>query len=221
MSMNSERPRDAAIKGGCLPIALGDDGCYFKAVNPTPGTGIAQAVTAGFSATAGLLCIGNPANSKKIYYPDYLRLIPTVVPASATRSEMLLALDQILRYSSGGSTLTAVNSRSGADEACAADLKFGALVLAAEGGNVRRISRGQIRAAIPVAFEEFVIRFGSSGDHTEGTLGGATAVARFINVGPAVIEPGHSLSLHMWHPSNAVTGASWEVELGMFQRNAP
>jgi hypothetical protein len=216
MSMISEKPRHKALQS-LVSMALADDGCYFKAVNPTPGTGIAQAITAAFSGTAGLLCLGNPATSDRLYYPEYIRLIPTVVPASATRSELLLAIDSILRYSSGGSTLTPRNARMGSDGASQADVKVGALVLAAESGNVRRLSRAQLRAAIPVAFEEFLIKFGSI-DHTESTLGGATAVRGMVNVGPVVIEPGHSMAVHVWHPSNAVTGASWEVEVAWYER---
>lgn len=216
MSMLSERPAVAAMKS-LLPVALADDGVYRKVVNPTPGTGIAQSIIAAFSATDGVFVLKNPGTKARRYYMDYLRLIPTVVPASATRSELLVAIDDTARYSSGGSLLTVRNPSMGSDDVSDAIVRVGALVLSAEGANVRRLSRAQLRAAIPVQFEEFLIRFGSL-DHNEGTLGGATAVGRVVNVGPAVIAAGHELITHIWHPGNAVTGASWEVEAGFFER---
>lgn len=216
MSTLNEKPSVYAMRA-LLPVALADDGVYRKVVNPTPGTGIAQSIIAAFSATDALFVLKNPAGSGRRYYMDFLRLIPTVLPASATRSELLVAIDDTVRYSSGGSLLTVRNASMPSDDPSQAVVRAGALTLNAEGANVRRLSRAQLRAAIPVQFEEFIIRFGSL-DHNEGTLGGTTAVRQVVNVGPAVIYQGHELIVHAWHPGNAATGASWEFEAGFFER---
>lgn len=199
------------------PLAL--EGSYFKAINPTPDTGIASAITAAFSATAALWTLYNAdaANGKQIAL-DYIRIIPTVVPASATRSEVVIAIDNIQRFSSGGSTIAAKGANMDQATASIATFNFGAVVAAAESGNVRRLARAQLRAAIPVAFEELVITFGSESAPGTTTLGGTTAQRNVVDVGPVVIGPGHTLVGHVWHPGNAATPASWEVEAGWWER---
>lgn len=190
---------------------------YFTAVNPTPGTGIASAVTAAFSATAGLLCLRNAdSTGQRFIIPDFVRLIPTVVPASATRSELLVATDSITRYSSGGSAITGIfNVHGGQGNDSAAVLHFGAVVLAAESA-ARRLERLQLRSVIPVAFEDFLLKF-SHETQVVGLLGGTSALAVERTIAPVVLAPNHSLVLHVWHPGNATTPASWEFTAGWWE----
>src|SRR5438445_518542 len=68
-----------------------DEGQRFTAINPTMGTGIAAALTQTFSDTAALAVIRNKdAVGGKRLYPDYIRLICTVAPASATAMHIAL-----------------------------------------------------------------------------------------------------------------------------------
>lgn len=202
---------------GRWPLAL--EGSYFKAISPTPGTGIAQAITTAFSATAGALSLfnGDSAGGAQIYL-DYIRLINTVVGASTTRSEALVAIDNIQRYSSGGSLLTAVNPNMDSSLAGVGVPRFGALVFAAESGSVRRLSRFQLRTAIMVQYEEWLITFGSEQGAGTTTLSGTAAQRNIVDAGPAVVGPGHTLTLHLWNPANAATPPSWEVEVGWWER---
>ena len=198
---------------------LAERGMYYRAINPTPGTGIAQSIQASFLATNGALYIGNGAtggDTRRIFL-DYVRLIPTVVPASATRSEMLVALDDIVRYASGGSLLTVRNVNMDDVTPSIAEVRFGALTLAAEGANVRRVSRAQLRTAIPVAFEEFLLTFAGFDRSGAGSIAGATGLRVAVPVGPVIIGPGDSLVLHLWHPGNVTTAASWEVEVALWE----
>jgi len=70
----------------------------FVAQNPTPDTGIAQAVVAAFVGTDALLNIfNNNADLNgvgKVIEPKWIRIIPTVAPASSTRTEYLATLDR-------------------------------------------------------------------------------------------------------------------------------
>lgn len=215
---SSVHQRLAVVEEGRHPYGVAELGAYFRAVNSIPGTGIAQGVIAAFAATAGLLRMRNGDIDRKRIFLDYIRLIPTVVPTSATRSELLIALDDIVRFSSGGSTLTPRNVNMDEAVASVATVNFGQLTLAAEGGNVRRVSRAQIRTAIPVAFEEVLIAFGIGGE-TPQTLGGTTALRLVVPVGPCIIGPGDDFILHVWHPGNATTGASWEAEVAWWERD--
>lgn len=200
--------------------AIANEGNYFKAINPTPGTGIAQTIQTTFLATNGVFSLRNSdtAGGKQIF-PDYLRLICTVVGASTTRSEGLIAIDTITRYASGGSAITPVNVNSDSSTSTKAVVHFGALTLAAEGGGIRRLCRFQLRTAIMVAFEEWIITFGRPADAGAfNTLSGSAAQRMVVDVGPVVIGPTHALTFHLWNTANAATPPSWEFEAGWFER---
>lgn len=198
-------------------FALAEEGSYFSAVNPTPGTGIAHTIRASFSATDAIFHIRNTGSGGEYLFMDYIRLIPTVIPAAATRSELLIAVDTSSRYSSGGTALTPVNRNVASAQATVATVRFGALVLAAEGGGTRRVSRAQIGTTIPVAFEETFIRFGGE-TAASGAIGSTVGVRKGVPVGPVAIGNGHDLILHLWHPGNATTAGTWEVEAGWWER---
>jgi hypothetical protein len=92
-----------------LPVTAADEGCYFVTNNAQ--TGIAMTTTVAFSATAPFLIIQNTAaaGGKKIYL-DYLDLVTTAAGSAASGLTLIQAavyLDSILRYSSGGTNLTA------------------------------------------------------------------------------------------------------------------
>jgi hypothetical protein len=92
-----------------LPVTLADEGAYFVANNAQ--TGVAMTTTVAFSATAPFLIIQNTAaaGGKKIYL-DYLDLVTTAAGSAASGLTLIQAavyLDSILRYSSGGTNLTA------------------------------------------------------------------------------------------------------------------
>lgn len=199
-------------------MAQAEEGSLFSAVNPTPGTGIAQTIQTTFSATNGILTLrNNAANANKRIYPKLLRLINTVAGASATRSEALVSVDNITRYSSGGSSIATLANRN-MDDATASEavVHFGALTLAAESGSVRRVSRFQLRTAIMVAFEEWVIRFGTG--EGDGAVLAGTAPSVIKNLPAVVLGQGDSMQVHLWNPGNAVTAPSWEFELCWLER---
>lgn len=174
-------------------------GRVFHWLNPTIGTGIAQAIETAFDPLKGVLSVLNPVASSGWLLLDSLLLIPTVIPASATRSEWALVVDSIVRYSSGGAVVAGINPNllSVVTAASRATVHFGALVLAAESAGVRRTIRGQLSAAALTQFAEYLIRF----DEAEAGRG------------PAILRPGQNATLHLWHPGNAVTPASWEFVL--------
>lgn len=183
----------------------------FSAINPTPGTGIAAAATAAFSATAALLNIRNPTE-KRVYELEYIRLICTAAGSGTTSSEALVALDTgVARYASGGSQLTPVGGSMQVDDVSEALVRFGALVLNAESTLARRGARFKMRAAIPQVGDEHVIVFGEEAVHAFNTLNGANAQRLLHTVSKKEIGPGQDFVFHMWNP--AVGGApSWEVE---------
>jgi hypothetical protein len=199
--------------------ALAEEGTYWKACNPTLGTAIADNIQTSFSATKGILCVVNTdsAGGKSIY-PDYLKLIPAVAPASATSTEIAIAIDTVNRYSSGATNLTPVNANSATTATSVATVcRFGAVTFAAASA-ARYLARSKIFHAIEVVGSEFVILFNRPvGDCL--ALNGTAPVRIGCSVGPLVIGPGnHSMCVHTWRPANAVTAPTYEVEFGWWER---
>jgi hypothetical protein len=182
----------------------------FTAINATPGTGIAEAIKTSFAATAATAILRN--TSGFLYRPQFIRLINTVAPASATRSEGLIAVDYgATRYSSGATALTAPKNRDGTSSASStATTRFGALVTAAATANVRVQSRFQVKNAIVIAFEEILIVFDKDSNTSSQSV---TGLRQVVDVGPLVLGRNSEMILHLWHPANAATPPSWEVEM--------
>ena len=195
-------------------------GQYYRATNPTFGTGIAAGIVTAFVATTPLLIIQNPAASTVKVYLDYIKLMNTVAGATSTQAHMGIALDTILRYSSGGSQLTGNNVNTGVANNSQATIQFGALTAAAASANVRLLGRDIIKTqAAPcwVVGDEVFIKAENMDTPAGATNGAATAIYP-APCGPIIIAPGHSFLLYQWNIANATTAPSWEVEIGYWER---
>jgi hypothetical protein len=201
--------------------SLSDEGSYFVATNPTPGTPVAFVVNAAVSETAGYFfnvknndAIG--VNAKRIFL-DYIRLISGVVPASATSAHCFVKLDNINRYSSGGSTIYPVNPNMDSNIASIAQMNAGALTTVAPSPSARVVARGVLRASIPIVNDEWILNFGAVETASSMLIGGG--VARFVvPLPPVIIGAQQTMGLQLWFPGNAVTPAQFEFELGWFER---
>jgi hypothetical protein len=203
---------------GLYPLAI--EGTYFKAINPTPGTGLATSIQTSFSSTNGVLAISNGGSGSAPHLIlDYLRLIYTVVGTSTALTAGVVAIDNTIRYSSGGTAITALNGcNMDVASSSVATLHVGALTLGAASGSVRYLSRFNLRTAIMVQYEEQVISFGrpSAGDYN--VLSGTSAQRMVTDAGPVVLGAGSSACIHLWNVGNATTAPSVEFELGWIER---
>ena len=194
-------------------------GQYFRATNPTFGTGIAAGIVTGFVATTPLLIIQNPATSSVKICLDYIKLMNTVAGASSTQAHMGVILDTALRYSSGGTQLTGNNVNTGSANNSQAQIYFGA-VTAAAATAARLLGRDIIKTqAAPcwVVGDEVFIKAENVDTPAGATNGTATAIYP-APCGPVIIAPGHSFLLYQWNIANATTAPSWEVEIGYWER---
>jgi hypothetical protein len=200
--------------------AVANEGTYYRATNQVPGTATAYSITTAFSATAGFAVIRNTdsAGGKRLFM-DYIRLICTTAPASATSSHFAISIDSTNRYTSGGTALTPQNANMVSANSSIGTCHIGAPTIAAASGSVRYLTRGVLFSAIPVVNTEWIINFGA-GDSGSGTLAGTTAARIGIPMGPVVLGPGatHSLVLHIWNPANATTAPQYEFEAGWWER---
>ena len=204
--------------------SLADEGSFFIATNPTPGTAIAAALNAAVSETAGYywLLKNNDvqgAPGAKRAYLSYLRLIQGgTVPASATAGHFFLKLDTIPRYTSGGTQLTPVNVNGDANTTSIAQTYAGALTTAAAGASARLLARGVLRSVIPVINDEWILVAGGNEAANSGALSGAAALRMSIAIPPIVLAPQQTLGLQLWFPGNAVTAGTFELEAGWWER---
>lgn len=210
-------------------------GYYYKAVNATPGTGIIGSTQQTFSATSGLFCMQNSAqvNSNVFLFPDYLKLLVSVVDTTATAFQYLGVVDNTLRYSSGGTALVTVGTaaanngpmntrRRVTGSLPQAAITYGALTLAAEGSQVVRQSRGCVKANVAPfsqVNDEYYFAFGPSADAGAGAAKTAAASTPSVyrqNVGMVSIAPQGSFVFNAWFPAITV-GFTAEVEVGWWE----
>lgn len=206
------------------PVA--DEGSYFIASSPTPGTGLAFAITTAASDTAGnFLAIKNndgvsdSPNNKRLYL-SYIKLICTVAPATATAGQFKMNCDGFLtqRYTSGGTQLVPVNSNMDISTVSLAQVYAGALTTVALTSSARQVGRGVVRSVIPVANDEYIFHFGSVDFEANQSLATATAIRESIPCPPVILGPQQTFTLGLWFPGNATTAASFEVECGWWER---
>jgi hypothetical protein len=212
---------------------LCDEGGYFIATNPTVGTGIAATICVDDAATASsthaqfapTLLIYNQQSAQNpnaiSLYLRYLKLICTVAPASATAWKYSLRMDNLNRYSSGGSVITPVNPNPGSVKTTSVALcYFGAIVpTALPSANARLVANGTLDTAIPVVGDQYLFHFGAPAISMDQLNGGTTAKNMTMLAPPVIIPAGWCLALDMWGASNAATPASWEFEMGYAERS--
>lgn len=204
-------------------LAWAEEGSYFKALgSATPLTGIAQAVTTAFSATAVPLVLVNGSSTARII-PHYIRLTCTAAGTTTTSSAYALSIDSTNRYASGGTDLTGfiANSNSGLGPASGVSvLRFGTVTASAAGGTTRYMSQGQLKVqAAPCWTVGDEVRFMFGDDADMGLISG-TGPARFVaNLGPVILGgQNHSLLLHLWNVANATTAPSWAFQMAWWER---
>lgn len=210
---------------GTYPLA--DEGAYFTAVNPTPGTGIIHALTTAWSATAALLCLRNTdAEGAKRIYLDYVKLMCLgTAPTATTSIRLAITIDNTNRYSSGGTAITPQNVNMDSASATVAALNFGAVVLTAASGSVRQIAReAQPNRAAPalVNGDTFFYNFGQTTSESLGIVGSATPATAPQNVTaampPVIMGGGDSFNFHLYYPGAATTAPTYEFEIGWWER---
>jgi len=208
----------------CSPIGDGAngvaaEGSYFKTAT-TINTPVAYSVSAAFSATTAFLVARNTdsTNGKSLYL-DYIRLLMTTIPASATAWHLAITTEPSNRYTSGGTTLTPANANTAYAGGSIASVIVGVPVISAA-VSPRTVLRSQVFAAIPVVGSELIIDFGNLSMTAAQTKTGTLALNLAVASGPVVLGPGsnHSMLMHLWFPANATTPAQFECEMGWWER---
>lgn len=209
---------------GAKMDAYAAEGSYYSGRNATALTGIVLKIITAFAAVSPCLLLKNAdtvaqGNAGRSIFLDFIRLTFTVAPASASALHLYGFVDDVARYTSGG-TLISPTSNNPLESADAGDLCYvGDIVAAAVGANIRPVL-GPLcaRAQIPVIKDEILLTFG------HGMIGGAShgvitsAQRDVIPCQPVIVPPGCSFLLHPAMPLNASTAGEVEVEVAYIKR---
>lgn len=204
---------------GAKMYPTSDEGSYFYASNPTPGTGIAgTAASTALSDLAPLMLIVNGSTTKELIL-DYIRLYVTAAGTNGTNFFVACKTDiGPSRYTSGGSTLTPVNPNQNSSSTSNATVKFGALVTTAATTSARLVGGSQVRTVIKVIGDTILLDFAASQRVAAGApLEGTLQLERVIPMPPVILPPGGQFTLADWAASQSVA-ASYEVQAGWIER---
>jgi hypothetical protein len=208
--------------------ALADEGSYFTAQNPTPGTGVAHALTTTFTNTAALFSFFNkaPPDGARIYL-HYARLIFTAVPATSTVHDFVVDIDTSLNRAptANNTTITPVNPNGddGTQSLCGLQaFNAGSLTVPASTAATRRAARFRAVTGQVIAGDCILIQFGSL-DFAQ-SRSPLTAVRAtdpgfiLVNAPPVILGPGNYGTLLRWSATETTTAPSFEYELGWWER---
>lgn len=213
------------IPMGVREHGLADEGSYFVNMNPTISTGVklqGDTTTAWVATTPSILIVNtdvaNQVTSKNIYF-DYAKLLATAAGAGLSTLHAAVLIDGGNRYASGGTEVTAntKNANMTSNIASIAKIYYGATASAASAA-VRQVGRAQLRAAIPVVGDQYILSFGTGEANAAGAVLNGTAPQNLgFNFAPVVIGPQQSLLIYLWAAAMS-TSPSTEFELAWHER---
>jgi hypothetical protein len=207
-----------ALTLGSPKSLLAEEGSYFVTNNNQTGLATAAAPTT-FSATNPFLLIQNPSSAgagvPTVITLDYMLLAATAAGTAGTSVQCAITKDTTLRYSSGGSTLTAIRANSGGPNSIAQVYAGNITASAASGAAVTLVGQRTLKPAIPVAGDNYWLQMGTM----DGIMLISTATITFSNQGspPVILNPGESALLHIWLPSQSAA-SSYAPEMGWWER---
>ena len=218
LSLFGEQMVQAVGKGA---YAHADEGKYFIATNPTPGTGIAGLAAAdGYDDEQALCIIQNTATagSDVRLYLDYIKLQTTVAGTNGTNVTWATHIDESARYVSGGTTYTPTNLNLDSNETANATVYFGAVVASAAGSTAVKLGSGNLRTAITVVGDEYTLDFGGPRVADSGNIVAGSAIAKLrVAHCPVVLSPQDCLILAVNAASQTVA-SQFEFEVGFWER---
>ncbi len=208
-----------------------DQGNYFVAVSPTPGTGILETAsisTFALAEAAPVLSVYNGstvANPVNIY-PLYLRLTVTQANAGGLTTRFTLTVDQGQRVTTApaaSGTLTINNSHIGSANRSQAQIYAGTGLVCAAATSQRRIIGNQSfrnGGVVSVIGDVYQFNFGSTEQVDPMSLVETGTAICNITYGfaPVVIGPNQNFQVQGWAASQGATQHGYEIEFGFIER---
>jgi hypothetical protein len=194
-----------------------DEGSYFTAITPTPGTGIiGHAAPTTFDEAKPFIVIYN--GSLKRLYPQFLRLHETVASIGGARSQFTITTDDGNRRSSAGTALTINQANLGSSQSASGVLGYIGAVIGTAATGARLIHDHIVfRGTIDIVEDALEIVWGGAGGGNSTASRVATVMDASRTTGPLVVMPGDSLCITQWAAAQS-TGPTYQAELGFILR---
>lgn len=199
--------------------SLADEGSYFVATNPTLATGIAghAAPVVADTDTKPYLFLYN--SGQRVIVPDFAQFEVTAAGTAGTLQYVVSYIDAkgATAYSSGGSAITPVSTRSDAPFSTGAQMYAGAVVAAM--ASSKKVGQQLIREVIPVVQDTITVVFGSpnGAPHSALATSGTGTNHSVVYLPPVAIAPGGNFNLSFIRPSQSAA-ASYQFQFGYFER---
>lgn len=210
---------------------LADQGYYFTAISPTPGTGIANTVTtettlAQADVNPYISCFnGSTVANPVSIYPLYIRLTTTAAQAVATVLRFTITLDQGNRVTTSpaaAGVLTINNVNMGSSNKSQAQILAGTGIVCSAATSQRRIVGNQSfrnGGVVNVIGDVYQMNFGSTEQIDPMSLVETGTAICNVTYGfaPIVIGPGQSFFVHQW-ATGQTTAPAFEIEMGFIEK---
>lgn len=217
---------------------LADEGSYFVASTPTPGTGLS-----GIAAMTGVPTLGagtdlnpyvviynsaQPADGTRVYL-DALQLITITPGTNGTSLNFAAQLDvwasRVKNAAAvGGTLLQPANANMDDGNAPVARVWVGANTVlgsqgtAGQGGSTRLFPRRQFRPVITVAADIYAITFGGSEQFVGSLISSGTGICQqSFNYPPLIVGPQQVALLYLWAPSQTVA-STFDADVSWWER---
>jgi hypothetical protein len=205
--------------------AMLDQGTYYVAHNTTNDASSTLAHTAGIKLADNdatmtkpfIFARMNPSSGLRAYL-DYIEIEVVTAATSAQASNWAAQIDTgASRVTTAGTALTTVNTNMQSGNSPDLAVQGGVIVVSAETASCRNLGFGQIRAAIDIAGDRMMFRFGdepSSGDNVV-----ASAASRhLITLPPVILGPQDSFLLGLYDSTDNASGAGvYKVRMGWWE----
>lgn len=202
------------------------DGSYFvgssgvagsSAVIPVgPASAVPADTTPFFLMSNTASPSGTPGTSPSIWLKRLYFLL-SGTQTSETGLDVQGQLDQGLLYTSGGTKLGMANQNPLGAPAVAVAY-HGAITKAAKTGSVIYCGRAKPRTTIPVAGDAYLFKFGASEGPSSYLTSAGGAGLYVCELGPVVIPPGWTFSLHAAFGAASTGAPAIETETGHIER---
>ena len=211
------------LAGGKYPYA--EEGSYFVATSVID-TPITASIASAYSATASTFIFLRNASSATASQPvriylDYIKLLVKTIPGSAAEWGYACHIDNgASTFTSTGTNITPVNPNGdiSATSVVGTTMYVGACVTTAR-TNGRLVARGRWVPFIPVTYDVYILKFGSSEESGGGVKTSATAAGVIHACAPPVIiPPSWNFTMSMYGTSNSGTAMTAEFEMGWWER---
>lgn len=209
-------------------IALAEQGTYFVAHNATNDAATTLAghaapvlADADTTMTKPFVFLRVPSSATTRLYLDFIEIDVVTAPTGATTDNWADQLDTgTTRYSSGGTALTIVNPnmQSAATSMLSGQtnhLLGGAVVVGAEGANVRELGHGQMRSGIAIIGDRYLFKYGAPPEIGANVV--ATAASRHVINRPAVILGATDQYLLALYGPSWSAAAVYKLRMGWYE----